>query len=338
MAATTRRCLTKKRYTTQKKLPPPIFFKRKTLIKSHVVIFHAILLFKVSSAHSFLTLFSLLWHQRWPCLQERIFTREVVVVADRGRRRVLQPVLRAAPRALLAVRVRVLLHSCDDVVRRRRVVLILTSLDLGGGRMVHVPQQLAHLDLYGVEGLGGVQVLHVRGGDLEGVVRAEVLEVVVVRQRLRDLRLEEHGGLVGPAAGHVAQRVAPAAQHQHGHPERRHVPDTLGVAGDAQVPAADAVPRKAVRAALHHNGLGCVVGHDLVHHRPEDPAVGRVVHPLLQWHIDSVVLSWSISNILEVAGAREVVAELVERHGHAPVRGVEGLLHPIAMVDINVKV
>lgn len=41
---------------------------------------------------------------------------------------------------------------------------------------------------------------------------------------------------------------------------------------------------------------------------------------------------------LQVAGAREVLAELVERDAHHAIRGVESLLNTIAVVDINVDV
>ena len=41
---------------------------------------------------------------------------------------------------------------------------------------------------------------------------------------------------------------------------------------------------------------------------------------------------------LEIAGAGEVLAVLVEGDGHHSVRRVEGLLHPITVVDVDVHV
>ena len=46
---------------------------------------------------------------------------------------------------------------------------------------------------------------------------------------VRDLGIQGDGRLVGPAAGHVPDGVAPAAQHQHGQVEGLHVLHTLGV-------------------------------------------------------------------------------------------------------------
>lgn len=40
----------------------------------------------------------------------------------------------------------------------------------------------------------------------------------------------------------------------------------------------------------------------------------------------------------EVTGAREVLAVLVEGHGHDSVRCVESLLHTVPMMDVNVYV
>lgn len=40
----------------------------------------------------------------------------------------------------------------------------------------------------------------------------------------------------------------------------------------------------------------------------------------------------------QVSGAREVFAVLVKGDRHDPVRGVEGLLHPVTVVDVNVDV
>lgn len=40
----------------------------------------------------------------------------------------------------------------------------------------------------------------------------------------------------------------------------------------------------------------------------------------------------------QVSSAGEVLAVLVERHGHDAVRGVEGLLHAVSVVDVNVNV
>ena len=83
------------------------------------------------------------------------------------------------------------------------------------------------LDL--VQVLWRVLVGHVGRADVQLEVGPEVLEVVVVGQLVGHVHVERHGRLVGPAARHVTDRVAAAAQQQ----QRQVVPldelHTLGV-------------------------------------------------------------------------------------------------------------
>mmetsp|Transcript_13840 Transcript_13840/g.20391 ORF Transcript_13840/g.20391 Transcript_13840/m.20391 type:complete len:270 (-) Transcript_13840:71-880(-) len=107
---------------------------------------------------------------------------------------------------------------------------------------------------------------------------------------------------------------------------------------EGEVEAAEAVPAEAVGPALQHHRPGLEVLHHTRHHRFEDLLVALVVHAVLEGHVDGVVLPLAVPQVLDVAGAGEVLPELVEADGHHPVRGVERLLHAIPVVDVDVQV
>lgn len=74
-------------------------------------------------------------------------------------------------------------------------------------------------------------------------------------------------------------------------------------------------------------------------HRLEHLEVGGVVDALLEGDVDGVVAAALGAQLIHVTRAgKEVVAVLVERHRHHPVRQVERLLDAVAMVDVDVNV
>lgn len=75
----------------------------------------------------------------------------------------------------------------------------------------------------------GVLVGHVRRADVELKVRPEVLKVIIVGQLVGNGAVQCHGGLEGPAAGHVADGVATSSQHQQGEVETFDVFHTFGM-------------------------------------------------------------------------------------------------------------
>ena len=64
---------------------------------------------------------------------------------------------------------------------------------------------MVRCEVYYLHVLGGVLVAHVAGGDVQLEVRAEILEVVVVRQLVGDILVQGHRRLVRPAPGHVPE-------------------------------------------------------------------------------------------------------------------------------------
>lgn len=106
-----------------------------------------------------------------------------------------------------------------------------------------------------------------------------------------NLRVQGHSSLVGPAAGHVPDRVPPSSQHQHGQVKALHKLHALGVACratrkghthgidgsfpmgcpavptfDGEVEAAQPVPRQRIGAALQDDSAGLERLHHLGDH------------------------------------------------------------------------
>eukprot|EP00850_Spirogloea_muscicola_P008017 SM000042S15284 [mRNA] locus=s42:174238:177192:+ [translate_table: standard] len=174
--------------------------------------------------------------------------------------------------------------------------------------------------------------------------------------------------LVGPAAGNVADGVPSAAQQEQRNIERAHEAHALRVAAHGEVEATEA----RVSTALQDYRAGCKDLHHLHDDRLEHELVALIVDAIIQRHIERVVLALAIAHVPEerrlpatpkrqrralkphlkglahgpaggllapeVAGAGEVLAELVEGDGHDAVGGVEGLLHAVAVVDVDVDV
>mmetsp|Transcript_8011 Transcript_8011/g.32957 ORF Transcript_8011/g.32957 Transcript_8011/m.32957 type:complete len:411 (-) Transcript_8011:6-1238(-) len=183
-----------------------------------------------------------------------------------------------------------------------------------------------------------VLVLHVGRLDLELVRGAKVLGVVVHRKLVVEVVAEEATGLVRPAPGDVADGVPTAAEHQEGHVEGLHVLQALAVAADGEVEAPEPVAGEGIRAGLEHHRIRLIHLHDLRHHRLEQRHVGLVVDAVLERDVDRVVLPAVLAHVLEVSGARKVLAKLVERDGHDAIGGVEGFLHAVTVVDVDVDV
>ena len=214
----------------------------------------------------------------------------------------------------------------------------LPGLDLLSGHGLDLPEDLQQLHLGPLEVLRAVEVLHVGHRQVEAVVGTEVFKVVVEGQLVLDVLAEHDGRLVSPAPGDVAEGVSTAAEDEGGDVEAADELDAVGVAADAEVEAPEAVAGQGVGPALQHDGAGGEPLHDLADDGPEDGAEGVVVHAVVEGEVDGVVLAVGVAHVEDVAGAREVLAELVEADGHDAVGRVEGLLDAVAVVDVDVDV
>ena len=189
-----------------------------------------------------------------------------------------------------------------------------------------------------LEVLARVGVVHVVARDVELELGAKVLEVLVERQVAAHLDAARQARLERPRARDVANRVAAAADDDHGHVEGAHEGDALGVARHAQVERAELVARERVGAALEDDGARAVPVHDVLQDGAEHAAVAVVVDAVLERVVDGVALAAPLALVALGARAGEEVAELVERGRHDAVGRVEGLLDAVAVVDVDVDV
>lgn len=151
--------------------------------------------------------------------------------------------------------------------------------------------------------------------------------------------LRQNRCLVRPATGDVSDRVAAPAQHQHWQAKRVDKPDTVSVAADAQIKAAQPIATERIRAALQDNNarLECLNGRR--DDRLKDIGVASVVDACSQGNIDRVILAVAGANFVNVTGSGEKsVAVFVYRKGHDAIAGVKGFLDTVSVVDVNVNV
>lgn len=108
---------------------------------------------------------------------------------------------------------------------------------------------------------------------------------------------------------------------------------------DGQIETTETIAAETVGAALEHDGGGPIELHDVVDDELEYVEVVGVGDALLERHVDRVVAAVVGADLVHVARAREErVAVLVKRHGHDAVGQVEGLLHAVAVVYVDVDV
>ena len=110
------------------------------------------------------------------------------------------------------------------------------------------------------------------------------------------------------------------------------------MAAHGKVEASQPISRQRVTSALKDNSSWLIVLHDAIDHRLEDALVAVVVDAVAEWEVDGVVLSVAYADVSKFAGAREVLAVLVERNGHDTVGAVEGFLNAVTVVHIDVDI
>mmetsp|Transcript_19284 Transcript_19284/g.58237 ORF Transcript_19284/g.58237 Transcript_19284/m.58237 type:complete len:229 (-) Transcript_19284:917-1603(-) len=191
--------------------------------------------------------------------------------------------------------------------------------------------------------------IHVRHGllqlDVEAVVGAEIVVVGVgdvgAGEVLREALVlpHQHRRFVRPAPGHVVLRVTPASSDEHRHPKRLHEAYSVCVTRDRQVEATQPIVCERISPTLQHDCARLEHRHDLLHDGFEEAMECDVIRTVAQRHVHAVISPMLLANVFDVTGSRkEEVAVLVEAHRHHTVGQVEGLLHAVAMMHIDVQV
>ena len=141
---------------------------------------------------------------------------------------------------------------------------------------------------------------------MEAIVGRIVLEVVIVRQLVRDLRVEKSRRLVAPASRDIADRVTAAAHDERGQTEALDKVDAHGMTLERQVEAAEAIARERVSAALQGNRSGTIALHDGLDDGLEDALVALIVYAVLEREVQRVVLTSAIASVLRETNHKSV--------------------------------
>lgn len=144
--------------------------------------------------------------------------------------------------------------------------------------------------------------------------------------------------LVGPCARNIPHRVATASEDDHGYAETLNVAHAIGVPIHAEIETTQPVARETVTTTLENDGFWAVIGHDSLDGRLEDVLVCLIRDAVTEGEINSIIFACSDTNVAKLAGAREVLAILVERDCHNAIGRVKGFLNTVTVVHVNVDV
>lgn len=164
------------------------------------------------------------------------------------------------------------------------------------------------------------------------------LVVVIVRQVGAQAVSDQDTCLESPGTRNVAHRVTTTAKDHGGKIKAFNEVDTIGMAAHTQIETTQAIARQAITTTLQYNSLGAVPFHHTLDNRLKDALVGEIIDTVSKREVDGVILSITHTNITQLTCTGEVLAVLVERHGHHTICRVKGLFNTIAVMHINVDI
>ena len=153
---------------------------------------------------------------------------------------------------------------------------------------------------------------------------------------------------MAPSPSNISRGIASTPNKDKRATERFHSLDTRAVCFDVEVEATKTVPTKRVSARLEDDSLRVVLLDHLGRDRLEEPLVLVIVNPVIDGDVQAVgfatvcrVLGTHLVNVAcswEEGPAMPVDTVFVEGKSEYTVSRFEGLLHAIAMMDIDVDV
>ena len=175
---------------------------------------------------------------------------------------------------------------------------------------------------------------------MQRVFRPIELVVVIHRQVVvQFVVIDAQASLVGPAPGHVLDRVAATSENQQGQAPTLDEANTLAVPPNRRVVSTKLVASQAICATLQDYRVRTVVFSHFRHNRAENVFKLLVIDERLERHIQREVFPFSAADIHQVARAREEsLAEPMEADSHDTVSRIKGFLNAITMMHINVDV
>ena len=159
------------------------------------------------------------------------------------------------------------------------------------------------------------------------------------RQPVGELGAEHRTPKEGPAAGHVERVVTATAENHPGQLQlaQRSRREFEGAGGELET--GQRIAAHAVDADLGEEDIGAIGRKQRQHHPGKGLFEDQVVGVAQKRDIDRVAVAGPLPQFVGEPGLRvKVLAGLVQRDGQDPVGGVEGLLHPVAMMGIEVEI
>ena len=153
---------------------------------------------------------------------------------------------------------------------------------------------------------------------------------------------------MAPSPSNISRGIASAPNKDKRATERFHSLDARAMCFDVEVEATKAVSTKRVSARLKDNSLRIVLFDHLGRDRLEEPLVLMIVNPVIDGDVQAVgfatvcrVLRTHLVNVArswEEGPAMPVDTVFVERKSEDTVSRFKGLLHAVAVMDINIDV
>mmetsp|Transcript_20327 Transcript_20327/g.49918 ORF Transcript_20327/g.49918 Transcript_20327/m.49918 type:complete len:219 (-) Transcript_20327:564-1220(-) len=184
----------------------------------------------------------------------------------------------------------------------------------------------------------GVSVFHITLLEVKRKARTVVRKELVEGDGIGYFCVENDRCFIRPAARHIPDVVPSPPKDKQRDIETLHVVDAFTMAFKCHVEATKPVPGEGVSPTLQNYGTRLKHFHNLRNDRLKHRQVPFVVDAVLKRKVDAVVLAFLVSNIPESPGAGEKITVLMKGHRHDPIRRVEGLFDPIAVVDVYVYV
>lgn len=144
--------------------------------------------------------------------------------------------------------------------------------------------------------------------------------------------------LKGPGPSDVPHGVATTSENESWEAKLLHEIDAIGMTAHAEIEAAQSIAGQTVATALQYHGLWLVVFHDSSNDGFENVPVGCICDAITEGKVDRMIFTIANANVAKLTGTREILAVLVERASHDAIGSVEGFLHTVTVMDVNINI
>jgi hypothetical protein len=105
-----------------------------------------------------------------------------------------------------------------------------------------------------------------------------------------------------------------------------------------QIETTEPVSRKRISPTLQNHCSWLENLHHFGDEGLEERLVAFIINAVIQWHIESIIFAFPISNIPQIPCSWKVVPEFMKRNCHDPICGIESFFNTVTMVNIYIYV